>query len=160
MASTKLLAVRPFEPQDVKSLLNLMKGLAQFEGYLDQFNVTEDDLITYGLGDEPKFCAYVAEHAGGDRSLLGMAVTYLIPWTYDRRPILVLKELFVAKNARGAGVGRRLMERVRQQAQEVNASAIHWTVLRNNENAKRFYRLLGAVADPVWERWTLSMEPS
>ena len=81
-----------------------LSQLAIFEEYIDTFRVTEANLIAYGLTENPLFGAFVAaEHSSG--RLLGMAVHYVVPWTYDMRPDLVLKELFVIKDVRGLGIG-------------------------------------------------------
>ncbi|MEP3891562.1 MAG: GNAT family N-acetyltransferase [Hellea sp.] len=149
------LSVRDSVPSDAKPLLRLMRSLAQFEGYIDDFRVQECDVRTHGFGPDPKFKAFVMpSHEQGD--LLGMAVTYIIPWTYDLQPVLILKELFVEEAARGYGVGRALMDRVIVHASDIEASKIQWTVLASNHPAKRFYRTYHAKPDAVWESWQLS----
>ena len=155
MATTDVRGVRAFRREDVPELLGLMRELAAFEGYIDEFRVTQRDLIEFGLCKTPAFRAYVAPDPETPSSLGGMAVTYRQPWTYDRRPALVLKELFVAEACRGLGLGEALMQRVREEARDAAASSIRWTVLRSNDAAKRFYARLGAREDAVWEGWVL-----
>ena len=147
-----MITVRDFERRDVPQLLVLMRGLAAYEGYLDDFAVSEDDLIAHGLGDAPKFSALVACRTGHDE-LEGMAVTYEIPWTYDMRPKVVMKELFVRDEARGSGVGHALIAQVFARARAINASQVIWTVLKGNKRAEAFYSGLGATADPLWDGW-------
>jgi GNAT superfamily N-acetyltransferase len=101
--------VRPFQAADAPQLLELMQDLAAFEGYGGQFAVTARELVVHGLVGA-RFGAFVAAEPG--HRLLGMAVHYRIPWTYDLKPTLVMKELFVAERARGRGVGRALMAAV------------------------------------------------
>ena len=91
----------------------------------------------------------------GAGPLLGMAVVYLIPWTYDLRSTMVLKELFVADTARGRGVGEALMKHVARRATELDCPRLLWTVLRSNEPAVAFYRGLGATRDRIWHNWGL-----
>jgi len=144
--------VRPFLETDIAELLELMRGLARFEGYIDDFRVTESDLKTFGLGAQPSFEAFVAERRDAS-GLLGMAVIYRIPWTYDLRPTLILKELFVRDDARGGGVGAALLARVAKRARELDCPRVQWTVLKDNEAARRFYAAAGATTDEVWEHW-------
>ena len=144
--------VRPFEARDAPQLLGLMRDLARFEDYLDTFAVTEADLRHHGLRPGALFDAFVAE-ADGD--LVGMAVTYVVPWTYTMRPKLVLKELFVAEDGRGKGAGRALMARICDHAREVGADHVAWTVMRGNTRAEAFYRALGGRPDAKWENWVL-----
>lgn len=147
--------VRAFCHNDRFELLDLMRGLARFEGYLDDFAVTADDLITYGLSKAPRFHAFVAQRDGiGD--LLGMIVLYELPWTYDMRPKLVMKELFVRPGFRGQGIGAALFDRAKRHATQVNASSLNWTVLKTNNRAMTFYRKLDGRPDPIWDLWTIN----
>lgn len=148
------LTVRPFTHADIPELLELMRGLARFEGYIDDFRVTEEDLDRHGLSPDPAFEAYVAESEQCE-GLMGMVVLYRIPWTYDLRPTLVMKELFVRDGTRGQGVGRALLARVAQRARDIDCPRLLWTVLPSNAQAKRFYAAAGATQDVEWEHWQL-----
>jgi hypothetical protein len=39
----------------------------------------------------------------------------------------------------------------------MGASAIRWTVLADNDEAKRFYKSVGGKRDAVWEPWQLTL---
>ncbi len=134
-----------------------MQGLARFEGYIDDFGVTKGDIVKAGLSCPPQFYGYVVPDRNSE-TLLGMAITYIIPWTFSGRPHLVLKELYVDEVARGYGVGQLLMEAVLAQARETGAFRIQWTVLARNDRAKSFYRRLGADHDDQWENWEIRLE--
>ncbi|QND57165.1 GNAT family N-acetyltransferase [Mesorhizobium huakuii] len=149
------ITVRQFEQQDVAAVLALMRALAVFEGYDDKFHLTEADLITHGLGPSPRFGVFVAELEG---VVVGIAVHYLIPWTYDLKPVVWLKELYVAETARGMSVGHALVKRLRDHAINIGASAIKWTVQQSNMPAKAFYRSLDGRADEIWELWQMPID--
>ncbi len=149
-----MINVREFSKQDVPQLLELMKSLARFEGYIDDFKVTEKDIVDNGLNDKALFKAYVA-HSNNSSELLGMAVTYIIPWTFNMRPNLVLKELFVKETARGSQVGHELMQAVAKQAKSINAKEIQWFVLSTNSKAQAFYTQLGGKHDSKWQVWDM-----
>ena len=93
--------IRDFEAGDAAQLLSLMRALARFEDYIDAFAVTEADLLAHGLGDDALFRAFVAEDESG---LVGMAVTYVIPWTYTRHPGWCSRNS--TSPSAGAGMGR------------------------------------------------------
>ncbi len=131
-----------------------MRELAAFERNIKHFHVTQDDLLDYGFGDTPRFGVFLAER---EEKIVGIAVHYRIPWTYDMRPIVVLKELFVSDQARGIGAGRALFQRLLEHASDIGASAVRWTVLRDNDDAKRFYASVGGVLDVVWEPWEIRL---
>ena len=148
--------IRPAVRDDCARLLELMKGLAEFEGYLDDFRVNTADLKNLGFPDdgEPEFHALVAEL---DDRLIGMLVYYFIPFTFDLRPSLFIKELFVDPEARDAGAGERLFSAVRDVATNCDCGRIKWDVLHNNEAAKRFYARQGARQDAKWQGFVLDL---
>jgi GNAT superfamily N-acetyltransferase len=147
--------VRPFQAADAPQLLELMQDLAAFEGYGGQFAVTARELVVHGLVGA-RFGAFVAAEPG--HRLLGMAVHYRIPWTYDLKPTLVMKELFVAERARGRGVGRALMAAVVGEARRIGAPRLKWTVLPGNAAARQFYSAQGGRVEIEWEPWILELE--
>lgn len=153
MSTKATFEVRAFQRQDIPQVLELMKALAVFEGYIDQFAVTEAALEEHGLGDMPRFGVLVAAEPAS--RLLGMAVHYTIPWTFDLKPTLVLKELYVSNAARGIGVGHGLMKALATEAMRVGAPRIKWTVLHTNRPAQRFYASLGGRCDEEWQSWYL-----
>lgn len=149
----ELCTVRRAQPADAAALLSLMRDLASFEGYLEQFRVTEEDLLARGLqgGEQAQFTAFVADNGNG--RLTGYAVVYVVPYTYDLRPNLMLKELYVDASQRGAGVGHALMDAVIGFGQQSGCARLKWDVLASNAPARQFYRSLGGAHDARWEGW-------
>ena len=150
------ISLRDATRHDVDGLIELMRGLAQFEGYLDRFTVTPRDLLERGFDTscEPQFHVVVAEKGG---QLIGYALTYLVPFTFDLRPTLVLKEFFVSPQERGAGIGHRLFRAVLERGQRVNARLLRWQVLPSNAPAANFYRSFGGQIDSAWDNWVLEL---
>ena len=147
--------VRLAERTDVERLLELMRGLARFEEYIDDFAVTRESVLEHGFGEGRLFTAFVAEQ---DADLVGMAVVYTIPWTYTLRPKVVLKELFVVEAARNLGAGKALMAAVVSHARSIDAAELIWTVMEGNREAEGFYRSLGASPDLKWNNWSLNLD--
>jgi GNAT superfamily N-acetyltransferase len=149
--------VRRATSADAMPLLRLMRELARFEGYLEQFRVKEEDLLARGLrgGDDAQFTALVAADEAG--ALSGYAVVYRTPFTYDLRPNLMLKELYVDANARGQGIGHALMEAVIALGRSSGCARLKWDVLTTNAAAKTFYRQLGGAQDERWEGWAMAL---
>ena len=159
--ASSALSVRLAIASDADALLCLMRELAVFEGYITHFCITTDDLLERGLGaksagERQEFVAFVA--ATNDGCLLGHAVVYRVPFTYDLRENLVLKELYVSADARGMGVGHKLMSAVLAFAKEHACARLKWEVLPGNAKAQAFYRSLGGAPDTSWENWILHME--
>ncbi len=150
--------VRTAGPSDADALLAMMRELAEFEGYAESLKVTSADLIARGLAPagEPQFTAFVAERPGDD-GLLGYAVVLETPFTYDLRPTLTLKELYVREDARGTGAGTALFDQVLAHGRARGAGRLKWDVLPTNEPARAFYRRAGGAPDVDWERWILAL---
>ncbi|MFZ6743916.1 GNAT family N-acetyltransferase [Undibacterium sp. JH2W] len=150
--------IRPALAADAAGLLQLMRELAVFEGYLTEFRVTVEDLLVRGLDAErPQFRAYVAATPTGD--LLAYAVLVEVAFTYDLHPDWRLKELYVTTPARQLGIGSTLMQAVIAAARQYGCGRLKWDVLPGNSNAKRFYRQLGGEPVRDWEAWILQLAP-
>jgi GNAT superfamily N-acetyltransferase len=145
-------AIRTAVPDDTPQLLDLMRALAIFENYIDRFAVSADAVYKAGFGPNRIFTGIVAED-NNTQQLIGMAVVYVIPWTYTLYPKLILKELYVHENARGRGVGHALMGYVKLYAKTIGADHIAWTVMLGNTAAEKFYTSLGGIPDKKWNNW-------
>ncbi len=149
--------IRSATVNDAAQLIVLMHMLAEYEGYADRFVVTSDDLVNRGLATNAhaQFKIWVA---AVDKTLFGYVVVYTIPFTFDLRPMVVLKELFVINAERRNGYGRQLFYAVSQYAQSINARLLRWQVLPDNDAAKHFYRSVGGSKDLEWENWLINID--
>jgi ribosomal protein S18 acetylase RimI-like enzyme len=71
--------------------------------------------------------------------------------------VFILYDLFVAAHAREKGVGRLLMERARQHAQEAGARSIVLETARTNRAAQRLYESLGYRRDDQFLTYELPL---
>ena len=149
--------IRTALPADAGALLLMMRELARFEDYLRHFCVTEADLLERGLDPDGlrQFTALVAERDDG--VLAGYALVYTVPYTYDLRPNLMLKELYVSAGARNTGVGHALMTAVIELGRRLGCARLKWDVLASNAPAQAFYRALGGGHDARWQGWLLAV---
>lgn len=150
------LQIRSFEEKDVSVLLNMMRELARFEKYIEEFKVTEH-FLKKELAKVPAstFEIYVAEK---DSELLGYAAFYPIDFTYTLSPTYVLKELYVRTEYRGQQIGQNLFHKFKEIAQQRKAARLQWSVMPSNENAKQFYKGLGGQNDMRWENWNINIK--
>jgi GNAT superfamily N-acetyltransferase len=139
--------VRPARPEDVPSLIEHMQALAIFEGYIDEFRVNEQALLARAFGECPECHIFVVE---GREQIAGYAVGLTIPFTYDLRPTVVLKELFVATEYRGNGYGAALLRHVAAWTLTRGGARLKWDVMVGNHRAEAFYRKQGGRPDPKW----------
>lgn len=143
--------IRWAKPGDEGELLVLMKALAKFEGYIDQFAVTEADLSRV-LFQEPSTQVLVAQV---EQTLVGMLVFYRLPFTYDMKPWWLMKELYVDEQYRSLGIGEQLFQALKAYAQAEGGSRIRWDVLSTNLPAQRFYQRQGARHNDQWQLYDL-----
>jgi GNAT superfamily N-acetyltransferase len=146
--------IRKAVEADVCSLLPLMRELAEFEKYANDFAITEEVLREQGFRrSPPDFQCLIAESGG---ELVGFLVYYFVPFTYRAKPNLIIKELYIGGGHRSRGVGKLLMKAVAKEAEQAGCGMIKWYVAKWNERGVQFYQRLGATIDPNWHEFQMS----
>ena len=146
--------IRKAVETDISNLLPLMRELAEFEKYANDFAVTEESLREQGFRRlPPDFHSLIAEEGG---ELVGFLVYYFVPFTYRAKPNLIVKELYIADGYRSRGVGKLLMKAVAKEAEQAGCGMIKWYVAKWNERSVQFYERLGATIDPNWHEFQMS----
>jgi GNAT superfamily N-acetyltransferase len=138
--------VRRARETDVPTILELIRGIAEYERLSGQVEATEALLRRHGFGERPIFECLLAEEGP---SALGFALYFFTFSTFKARPTLYLEDLFVRPEARGRGLGRRLLVELARIAVERECGRMEWSVLDWNP-ARDFYFKLGAVAMDEW----------
>lgn len=87
---------------------------------------------------EPVHCM-VAQHEG---EVIGFAHYVFHRSTWLRGDACYLDDLFVASEARGQGVGRKLIETLYKRAREAGAERVYWVTQESNKTAQRLYDTL------------------
>lgn len=144
--------IRAAGPQDVGTLLRLIRELAEFERLAHEVRATEDDLLREGFGAAPRYEALLAEEDG---RAIGFALFFHNFSTFEGRSGLHLEDIFVADVARGRGVGRKLMARLAAIAAERDCARLDLSVLHWNP-ARRFYDRLGMRQMADWLPYRLA----
>lgn len=140
-------AIRPARPQDVPTILALIRALAEYEKLLDQVVATEEALHASLFGARPYAEALLAWD--GDEAA-GFALYFHNYSTFLARPGLYLEDLFVRPQCRGRGIGKALLAEVARIAVERDCGRLEWAVLDWNAPAIAFYRSLGAQPLQEW----------
>jgi GNAT superfamily N-acetyltransferase len=146
--------IRRGEKKDLPRLLELVQELAVYERAPDAVVVTVEELEKDGFGDRPLFGFFVAET---DVGILGVAHYYYRYSTWNGK-VLYLEDLVVTESERGKGYGKKLLDRIVQQADDDNCRLCVWQVLDWNEPSINFYRKIGAELDEEWINCTVKKE--
>ncbi|MDV7137337.1 GNAT family N-acetyltransferase [Maribacter sp. TH_r10] len=132
---------------DMSEVHALIKELASFEKEANAVEVTVDDLVRDGFGENVLFHCFVAEE---DSRIVGLALIYNRYSTW-KGPIIHLEDLVVAETMRGTGLGTALLDAVVSYAAKKGAKRINWEVLDWNEPAIAFYEKKGAKVMRDWD---------
>lgn len=125
----------------IPRVVELMKGLAEFEKLLDEFRVTEALLERHLFSQEPAGELLVGFLGGQIR---GYALFFQNFSSFQGRPGLYLEDIYVEPGARGKGLGKALLIEFIRTARARGSRRCEWMVLDWNQGAKQFYQSLGA----------------
>ena len=149
------ITIVPATEQDVPAILDLIRGLAEYEGLLHVFEATEDRLRRTLFGDRPAaevWLAYV------DHECAGFALFFTNYSTFLGKPGLYLEDVFVKAHLRRKGIGLALLKKLAAIARERDYGRMEWSVLGWNDPAISFYKKLGAVPLEEWTMFRLTGE--
>lgn len=139
--------VREAIESDVPAILEMIRGLAEYEKLSHTVTATEDALQRTLFGR--RRAAEVLLAFEGD-ACLGFALFFQNYSTFLAKPGLYLEDLFVKPKARGRKIGFALLRHLARIAKDRDYGRLEWSVLDWNEPAIQFYKKLGAVPMDEW----------
>ena len=141
------LHIRPARPDDVASILAMIRELAVFEK-LEHMVIADAAMLHYALfGARPPCEAIVGEEAG---EVVTFALFFHNFSTFLGRKGLYLEDLYVKQSRRGQGHGKQMLAALAALAVERQCGRFEWSVLDWNANAIAFYEKMGAAVLPDW----------
>lgn len=142
-----MLQIRAAQPEDVGTILELIRGLAEYEHQPQAAQATEQDLLRDGFGPSPKFRCVIAEWDG---TAAGFALYFYNYSTWKGRAGIFLEDIFVWPQYRRKGIGKALLLHLARTAVAENCGRYEWLVLDWNTPAIEFYEALGAKLMSEW----------
>lgn len=139
--------IRDSRPEDMEQVIELVQELALFENDPEAVEVTKEDLIKDGFGQNKLFHCFIAEN---DARIVGIALVYPRYSTW-KGPVVHLEDLIVTEKMRGSGLGTALLNEVVKYAHNLGVKRISWEVLDWNEPAIKFYEKKGANVMRDWD---------
>ncbi len=141
--------VRPATSADLPVIAQFIRDLAAYEKLSHDVRFDEAALGTALFGPRP----YAEVVMGAvDGVAQGFALFFHNFSTFEGRPGLYLEDLFVQPEARGAGLGRALLQHLAALAVARGCARLEWSVLDWNAPAIGFYQRLGA---RMMDEWTV-----
>jgi GNAT superfamily N-acetyltransferase len=138
-----VVSVTPAKPDHVEIVALLLEEMDTFYG-ATEFEPIEERVAQIRealFGSVPAAQMLLAWE---EQQLVGLA-TYSFLWPADGvTRSLYLKELYVAKTHRRAGIGGFLMQSLLDVALQHHCSRVEWTTDEENPDAQEFYEALGA----------------
>ena len=147
--------IRSATPEDIPTILQLIRDLATYERAPDEVTATEKQLNEVLFGERPTAEVVLAFE---DDQPAGFAVFFHNFSTWLGRPGLYLEDLFVKPEMRGKGYGRALLAHLARIARDRGCGRMEWAVLDWNEPAIQFYRALGAKPMHEWTVFRLTRD--
>ncbi|WP_127140851.1 GNAT family N-acetyltransferase [Flagellimonas marinaquae] len=139
--------IRAAQPEDMGQVFKLIQELAHYEKEPDAVEITEEDLVQHGFGDQKMFHCFVADTSDG---IAGIALVYPRYSTW-KGPAVHLEDLIVSEKMRGSGLGTALLDEVVKYGHNLGVKRICWEVLDWNEPAIEFYEKKGAHVLRDWD---------
>lgn len=125
---------------DVPLILEFIKKLASYEGYLDALSVTEE-LLEKGLFEEKKAEVLFVLEEGIE---VGFAFFFQTFPAYPGGGAIYIDDLFVDSRCRGKGYGKALLSCIAELALERGCVRLEWNCLKWNKTSMEFYKAMGA----------------
>ncbi|MCM2252269.1 MAG: GNAT family N-acetyltransferase [Ramlibacter sp.] len=116
-----------------------------WQGYCDFYGVQLGDAVTQRtwrriLDPDSAIMCIVAEVDG---VIYGFAHCVVHENTWEIQPVCDLEDLFVLPSARGHGIGRALIEWLRNAMRAEGWARLYWVTREDNERARKLYDQFG-----------------
>ena len=148
------MTVRRVRPDDVPTVLRLVRELAAYERAEHEAQATPEQLTAALFGEAPALFGHVALDADGE--IAGFALWFLTFSTWRGTHGIHLEDLYVSPGSRGTGLGRELLRTLAQECVERGFSRLEWSVLDWNTPSIDFYKAAGAVPMDEWTVFRLT----
>src|SRR5580700_2460610 len=147
------LRIVPATEPDVPVILELIRGLAEYEKLSHLVTATEEQLRGTLFGARP---AAEVLLANWDAECAGFALFFPNYSTFMAQPGIYLEDLYVRPHLRGKGIGAALLTELARLAVARNCGRVEWAVLDWNAPSIGFYKKLGAVPLNEWTTFRLT----
>jgi GNAT superfamily N-acetyltransferase len=146
--------VRPIQIEELEELLPLVAGYQTFYGaepdtdrnrqFFSHFLSPSDEGLLLG--------------AWMNGALVGFATLYWFFSSTKAADSVLMNDLFVSGDVRGAGIGRMLIEAALDETRRRGAEHLEWYTAPDNELAQRLYDSLPGAKRTAWYAYEIEAE--
>jgi ribosomal protein S18 acetylase RimI-like enzyme len=134
------IVIREAIEDDAEAIHAMVVALAHHVGKPEYVTSTPDAIRRHGFGADRAFETLIAEQGGKP---VGLILYFCEFSTWRGRRGVYVQDLYVAKEARALGLGKRLIAACVKGAAKRGAGYMRLSVERVNEGAAAFYERLG-----------------
>jgi GNAT superfamily N-acetyltransferase len=135
--------IRPIQTDDIDELLVMMQEHADYEQAAFSPEGKKERLIPALFSNPPKLYCWLVEMEQGLAGFVSYTFDYS---TWDAADFLYMDCLFLREYARGYGIGKVILERLKAIAAANQCINIQWQTPVSNVRGIHFYRKNGAEA--------------
>ncbi len=154
MTNTNDFSLRLATAKDTALILEFIKELADYEKMSDQVVATEE-LLHDTLFEQKKAEVLIGESQGNP---VAFALFFHNFSTFLGRPGIYLEDLYVKKEYRGMGFGKKILKALAELAKERGCGRLEWSCLNWNTPSIGFYKKLGSIPMDEWTVFRLQGE--
>lgn len=146
------IVIRETIKDDAKLILSFIQGLADYENLSNEVVATVED-IEKTIFDNKQAEVVIAELNGKP---VGFALFFGNYSTFLGKAGIYLEDLFVMPEARGYGIGKKILKYLAKLAVDRDCGRLEWCCLDWNKPSIDFYKSLGAVPMDEWTTYRLT----
>jgi GNAT superfamily N-acetyltransferase len=145
--------IRLATPNDVATILRLIRELAEYENLSSMCVATEENLRRHLFGPEPAAEAAMIECDGAP---VGYAIWFKTFSTFLAAPGIYLEDVYVQPASRRRGLGNEALQYLARLCVDRGYGRLEWSVLNWNAPSIAFYESRGAVPLSEWTMMRLT----
>lgn len=149
-----MLTFKQAAPEDMGTLLSLIKELAGYEHLEHEVTATEE-ILTEWLFEKKKAEVIFPVLEG---KIIGYILYFYNFSTFLGKAGIYVEDLFIQPAFRHKGYGKQLLQHIAKKAQTEGLGRVEWACLDWNKPSIDFYLSLGAVPMKGWSTYRLTDE--
>lgn len=136
--------IKKTKSSDIPQILAMIREFAELEDLSNYCEVTVENLHDSLFG-ENAFVESLVVFA--DETPVGYAMFFPYFASFRGQRGFYLEDIYIKKDFRGLGLGEKIIREIATLGKQRGFVRIDFQVLKNNQNAREFYKKLGAVED-------------